>query len=265
MKMCYNQRRDSGYGKDGFIVAYFFETTETIPEGLGFDAYGPLHLGWLACLAAVLAVVSVCYKRMSEDRRALLMKVLAVTIVVCEIVKDTIFMIGGTFTVDALPLHLCGINIFIILVYAYYPKEVLAEYLFAVCMPGALAALLFPSWTALPITSFSHVHSFVIHLLLFMAPFLLLVGGFKPQFRRLWKSLPYALPVVVFVYIFNKIFDTDFMFLNGGGQGNPIAFFASILGDPLYIISIPFLIAIVWGAMYGIPYLCRKICKKARL
>ena len=244
-------------------MAHFFDTTETIPEGLGFDAYGPLHITWLVCLAAVLALVSFWYKRAGEGWRNRILKGLAVTIFVSEIIRDAIFIIGDTFTVDMLPLHLCGINIFIILVYAFYPKEVLAEYLYAVCMPGALAALLFPSWTALPITSFSHNHSFWVHLWLFMFPFLLLVGGFKPQFKRLWKSLPYALPVVVFVYIFNKIFDTDFMFLNGGGQGNPIAFFASILGDPLYIISIPFLIAIVWGAMYGIPCVVKKLRKKA--
>lgn len=242
------------------IVVYFFETTESIPEGLGFDAYGPLHIGWLVFLAAMLAAVSLWYKRTSDRQRSRILMGLALTIFIGEFVRDGIFAIGGNFTVDALPLHLCGINIFIILAYAIRPSEVLAEYLYAVCMPGALAALLFPSWTAMPITSFSHIYSFMVHLWLFMFPFLLLVGGFKPQFKRLWRSLPYAIPVVIFVYIFNKIFDTDFMFLNGGGEGNPIAFFASKLGNPLYIITIPFLIAIVWSAMYGIPYLFGKLC-----
>ncbi len=250
--------------KGCIIVAYFFETSDTIPEGLGFEAYGPLHLIWLAALAAVLAVTAVIYKRLGEDGKRRLLKVLGVMIFASEIVRDSILIYAGHFDVSCLPLHLCGINIFIVLIYAFYPKAVLAEYLFAVCMPGALAALLFPSWTALPVTSFCHIHSFVFHLWLFMFPFLLLIGGFRPSFARLWRSLPYTIPVVVFVYIFNKIFDTDYMFLNGGGEGNPIAFFADLLGDPLYLITIPFLIAIVWGAMYGIPCLFRKVFFKEK-
>ncbi len=236
-------------------MAYFFESADSIPEGLGFSTYDSLHLTWLAALAAMLAVTALIYKHHDERKRARLLKVLAVIIVVGEIARDAILVIGGNFLIDYLPLHLCGINIFIILYYAFKPSEVLAEYLFAICMPGALAALLFPSWTALPPTAFAHIHSFMTHLWLFMFPFLLLIGGFKPKFSRLLRSLPYAIPVVVFVYIFNKIFDTDFMFLNGGGQGNPIAYFAGLLGDPLYLITLPFLIGAVWALMYGLPYL----------
>ncbi len=259
--MCYNYRKRRKT-KGCVIVAYFFETTESIPDGLGFNAYGPLHIGWLIFLAAMLAAVSVWYKKTGEKQRFRILVGLAITIFIGEIVRDVIFAIGGNFTVGALPLHLCGINIFIILAYVLHPTDVLAEYLYAVCMPGALAALLFPSWTAMPITSFSHIYSFFVHLWLFMFPFLLLVGGFKPSFKRLWKSLPYAIPVVVFVYIFNKIFDTDFMFLNGGGEGNPLAFFASKLGDPLYLITLPFLIGLVWSVLYGVPYLAGKLRKK---
>ncbi len=239
-------------------MAYFFETSETIPEGLGFDAYGSLHLSWLLCFAATVFAVSLIFRHHTEEKRIRLLRMLGITIFVSEIVRDSILIIGGNFAIDCLPLHLCGINIFIILAYVIKPREVLAEYLFAVCMPGALAALLFPSWTPLPITAFCHIHSFVFHIWIFLFPFLLLVGGFKPSFKRLWHSIPYALPAVVFVYIFNKIFGTDYMFLNGGGEGNPIAYFAGILGDPLYIITIPFLIGIVWSVMYGVPYLFKK-------
>ena len=67
-------------------MAYFFETTETIPEGLGFNAYGPLHLTWLLCLAIALAAASVCYKRLDEKGRSSFMKVLAVVIFVSKAV-----------------------------------------------------------------------------------------------------------------------------------------------------------------------------------
>lgn len=241
---------------------YFFETTETVKEGIGFEIFGKTHLIWLFSIALLGVLLCMTYIRSNESgRRAILWTVCILTL--CnEIAKYTVLGISGNFKVDYLPLHLCSINIFVILAYMITKKAILAEILYAASLPGALAALLFPSWTALPPTSFMHIHSFTVHFELMIFPLLLLVGGFVPSFRRLSKAFPAILSVAVFVYIFNKIFDTSFMFLNGAGEGNPLSFFEDILGDPLYIVSIPFLLCIVWGVMYGIPLLGKRMGMK---
>ena len=70
--------------------------------------------------------------------------------------------------------------------------------------------------------------------------------------------------VAAAVFCFNKVFGTNFMFLNGGGSGNPLAWAEVYLGNPGYMLIIPVLLAIIWGIMYGIPALLRKRGKNER-
>lgn len=241
---------------------YFFETTHTIADGCGFDAYGTTHLIWLFAFVAICVLSSLVYRRLGEVGRRRFLVVLSALILWNEISKYIVLGMSGHWRAEYLPLHLCSINIFVIAAYVIHKNDVVAEALYAICLPGALAALLFPSWTALPPTSFMHIHSFTVHIELFLFPLLLLVGGHKPSFRRLKRAILPLLIVAVFVYIFNKLFDTSFMFLNGAGEGNPLSFFESILGNPLYLISLPLLIGAVWLVMYGVPALIGKIWRR---
>lgn len=237
----------------------FFETTETVADGIGFPMYGRVHLLWLAAIALTATAAVLLYRKSDmRARRKILLTVAALT-VSNEIAKYIVLGVSGNFAVDYLPLHLCSINIFVILAHAITGNVYCAEVLYAASLPAAFAALLFPSWTALPPTAFMHIHSFTVHTELMLYPLLLLADGFKPSIRRLLRTVPVIMAAVVGVFVFNKIFDTNFMFLNGAGQGNPLSFFESLLGDPLYLTSIPLLLAIVWGVLYGNPALAGKL------
>lgn len=52
------------------------------------------------------------------------------------------------------------------------------------------------------------------------------------------------------IFVLNKKLGTNFMFLNNGGSGNPLAWAESILGNPGYLLALPVLIALVWAVMY---------------
>ena len=236
----------------------FFETTETIGDGLGFQMYGPVHITWLLSIAVTVAVIALIYRKCGERARGAVMWTIAALTLGNELAKYIVLGVSGHFLPDYLPLHLCSINIFVILAHAITKKPVLAEVLFAASLPAALAALLFPSWVALPPTSFMHIHSFTVHTELFLYPLLLLVGGWRPSFRRLCPAIPVMAATAAGVYVFNKAFDTNFMFLNGAGEGNPLSFFESVLGDPGYIVSIPLLLAVVWAVMYGITSIVQR-------
>ena len=233
----------------------FFETTETIGDGLGFQMYRAVHITWLLSIAVTVIAVALIYRKCGERARGAILWTIAALTLGNELAKYIVLGVSGHFIPDYLPLHLCSINIFVILAHAITKKPVLAEVLFAASLP---AALLFPSWVALPPTSFMHIHSFTVHTELFLYPLLLLVGGFRPSFRRLCPAIPVMAVTAVGVFFFNKAFDTNFMFLNGAGEGNPLSFFESVLGDPGYLISIPFLLAFVWAVMYGSAYLMRR-------
>ena len=99
--------------------------------------------------------------------------------------------------------------------------------------------------------------------MLLLYPLLLLGGGFVPSlhcFLTRRVLVPFAL-FLAFNYFFNYAFDTDFFFLRNGGEDNPLSFFESILPDPLYLMFVIFLLALMVSFMYLIAHLVKKYRK----
>lgn len=244
-------------------MGYFWETGFTIPQGNGFDLFGAGHLAWLFLLVLLCFFLGIKYRKWNEGQRMLCLRILAALLLLDELFKDISTLITGNFHLDYLPLHLCSINIFLILADAVKPADTLREVLYAVCLPGAFFALAFPGWAYLPICNALCIHSFTAHILLFLYPFLLLCGGFRPCLFRFLKVLPFFVPVVAGVYVFNQVFDTNFMFLSYAGEGNPLSLFEAWLGNPGYLWGIPALAVLSWAILYGVPFLIRR--KKRKL
>ena len=131
-------------------MEYFFETTDTIIDGVGFDHYSLLHIIWL--LVFITFTFGLCskYRKSNFQERGRLRKIIAGLIIADELFKMIGLTIGGNYTFDYLPLHLCSINILIIAWHSFGPSKLIDNFLYLVCIPGALAALLFPSWHSLP-------------------------------------------------------------------------------------------------------------------
>ena len=228
-------------------TSYFWDTEYTMPpDAPGFSHFCPGHLLWLGMTAALCISLWVLYRRWREKgRRAC--KITLATLLICdELFKYGIALHSGEFRPSFLPLHLCSINIFIIAADAVHPNPLLQEVLYAVCLPGAFFALVFPGWAYLPLWNALCIHSFTAHILLFIYPLLLLAGGFRPSFRRFARTLPAALSVVGLVACFNRVFGTNFMFLSRAGEGNPLSWFESFLGSPGYLVGIPVIAAVCW-------------------
>ncbi len=243
-------------------MEYFYDTGFTIPEGKGFPLFGPGHLAWLGLLVFLCVFLGLKYRGWDERRRARCRRALAALLVLDEFFKYAVALAAGRFRLDFLPLHLCSINIFVIAADAVKPRDVLREVLYAVCLPGAFFAMAFPGWAYLPICNALCIHSFTAHILLFLYPFLLICGGFRPSFRRFLKTLPFCLAAVAGVYVFNQAFGTNFMFLSYAGEGNPLTWFEARLGNPGYLVGIPLIAALCWALLYGVPPLLRRLKRR---
>ncbi len=242
-------------------MEHFLDTTETIGENLGFSLFGDLHIAWLCVLVAVVLINIFLYRWLPPDKRACWRKVIAWMLIADELFKMAILFLGGNYQVSYLPLHLCSINIFIIAIYAYRPSAVLGNFLYTVCIPGALAAMLFPTWTSLPITSGMHIHSFTVHILLMLYPTVLaLCGDIQPDIRRLPKSLGLLLLMAIPIYGINLLLDTNFMFLMSADPGNPLCFFETLWGN--HLLGFPVIIIGVLLVMYGPLLIVQKLRKK---
>lgn len=242
-------------------MKYFMDTSGTIPDGVGFSQFDGTHLTWLAVAAVIIAVNCLWYRRMGDIGRSRWNKTVALLLIANELFKMTMLFIGGRYSPSYLPLHLCSINIFLIAAHAWHPTEMLSNFLYTVCIPGTVAALLFPSWTKLPLLNFMHLHSTTVHIELLLYPLVLAVNGvLKPSAKGIPKCLLLLVGLAAVALAANLVFDTNFMFLMEAEPGNPLYLFEQAFGN--HLIGFPILIAAVLVVMYVPMELYRKHKKK---
>lgn len=231
-------------------MEHFLDTIETIGEGYGFPLFGAQHLATLALFVGFTALCCRVYGAAGEEKRARMRKLFAALLLADELFKHAGLLIGGNFEWSYLPLHLCSINIFLIAIHAWNPKNrVLGSFLYFVCIPAAIAALLFPTWTELPLLNFMLLHSTSVHMLLACYPIMLFCAGeIRPDLRALGRSILLLGAMAVPIVGINLLLDTNFMFLMYAPEGNPRAWFAAHFGS--HLIGFPVLIALVCGVMY---------------
>ncbi|MBQ3093954.1 MAG: YwaF family protein [Clostridia bacterium] len=235
----------------------FFITKENIPEGIGFEAFGLLHLVWL--FAGLLFWVAMClfYRRLNERKRKVMLTVLGSCIFWLEMAKNVTLVLLGEFSYGYLPFHLCGINILLIAFDVIKPTKVVRSFLYYFCIPGAMLALLFPNWTQMPFWNFFHLHSFLIHILLVAYPLLLVTTDqVAADIKSAAKSVLLLVALAIPVYGLNLLWDTNFMFLMKPDSGNPLAFFETLLGSHLW--GFPILLPIVVLVMYIPLFIAKK-------
>ena len=228
---------------------YFLDTTETIPSSVGFSVFGVLHLGWILFFLVTVIANCILYKKLGEVGRDRWRKIVASLIVLDEIYKVVMLIIGGRYELSYLPLHLCSINIFLIAFHAWKPTKTIGVFLYTVCIPGALAALLFPSWTSLPLKNFMHLHSFTVHILLALYPITLALSGeLELSIKDVPKCLLLLVGMAIPIYVVNLLLDTNFMFLMSVEEGNPLFIFEQLWGN--HLLGYPVIIAGVVLVMY---------------
>ena len=238
-------------------MKYFFESSGSIEEGHGFSHFSPLHIGWLIAFVVIVVAVSLLYRRCGEQGRRRFRFTISALILLDEILKIVVLVAFGNYTKNYLPLHLCSINIFVIAIHVFKPFKTLDNFLYCICVPAGILALLFPTWTKLPFANFMHWHSFTVHILLALYPLMLVIAGeIKPRVKYLWRSLLLLLCMATFVYIFNLIADTNYMFLMEAEEGNPLYLFEQMWGN--HLLGIPVILVPLMAVLYLPWEICRR-------
>lgn len=226
---------------------------------LGFELYGPYHIGWLIATVIVVCVVCAYYRRATIKNRQRTKWILTLSIVIGELIKDIYIAVTSTISVEELPLSLCGLAMFALLIYSGKPNEVLGNMLYCLFLPGAISAMLFCNWTDRPIDSFLSLFSFFYHIVLIVYITMILAAKeFTLHPRHLWASVLFLLISAPLIYRFNKHYDTNFMFLNTPSPGSPLVPLENIFGNPGYIFGLVLVLIGVWIIFY-IPFFVRKI------
>ena len=240
-------------------MKYFWLQYEELPEGLGYGRFSPQHWATLAGCALLIAVLLFLFRRMPEERKNLWMRVIPWVMAALECFKDLFLIQAGRFGAGYLPLHLCSLGLFVFLLYAHSKtarwKGVFGEIAVTLILPGSIAALLFPDWAHLyPVFNFMNLYGYVWHSLLVIYPLLCLSQKqVRLSIRHIHYDFLFLLCTVPPVYLFDRIFHCNYMFVNWPPKGTPLEWIASVTGDAVYLAGYAvfsvFVIVLIYAAI----------------
>ena len=218
----------------------------------GFRMFDTIHLSWLVVILIFILVNCYMYKTSSTGWRFRWQKMIFWALLILEIIKQLYLAITNQYSFWSPPLHLCGFGIFIVGIHVYYSNRTTSTLLFALTLPGAVIALIFPGWTTDPVGGFLHVHSFIFHALLIVYVISLLIANeLEVKFYDLWRAIVFLLATVPIIYLYNQSFNTNFMFLNQPVKGTPLQWLYDGFGAGGYIVSLIGVLIFLWLAMYS--------------
>ncbi|MBR6352353.1 MAG: YwaF family protein, partial [Firmicutes bacterium] len=131
-------------------------------------------------------------------------------------------------------------------IHAYRDADWLGQTLYALCLPGTVAALVFPDWTYYPPIHFITIEGFLFHFgVVAYVVFQLISGRIRPSLRVLWKVLVFLAVAVPPIYFFNKHFHTNYFFVNVPSPGSPLEWFMQAFGDPGWLLGYAALVLVI--------------------
>ncbi len=231
----------------------FWTHQSDFPEGvIGTPNFSPTHLTWLAISITIIIITAILLKKAREPMRKNVQRVLIIIAATLEVSRWIWAAIIGHYTiVEMLPLHLCSLSIWMEIAAVFSGKQLLKDFGYALCMPGALAALLTPDWYAYPFISFQYLHSVTVHSLLFLIPLIWVISdGFRPNFKNLPKCFGILMLFAVPVFGLNLLLGSNYLFLREAPKDTPLEIFENLCGNPGYIAPLFLLIIVVWILLY---------------
>ena len=225
------------------MLRYFWTYEDVLPKDAPSIAlFGPVHLAWLCGIA--LAVILLCrwYGGINEKRRRAVGIAMGWTMLAGKAFELSVITVHGFMSTWYLPLQLCDLAIFVCLLHAYFGTDFLGQVLYSLCLPGACLALLFPDWTAYPALNYESIFSFMVHgTIVAYAVMQLTSERVKPDMRKIWKPVVFLCIVVPPIYFLNKLWDTNFFFVNWPSEGSPLMLLWQLGGKmgylPLYALA----------------------------
>lgn len=218
-------------------MSLFFTYESQLPAGVGFDWYGTGHWAWLITIAGACVLVGILAPRLPRRGQLLLQRGLCLCSAALICGMELFFWLTGNMGPWALPLHLCAMAPFLTVLHSFFRRDWLDQVVYSLCMPGAVAALLFPGWSNYPLCSFMGIEGFLSHgLILAYGVTALACGRLRPRLTHLWKVWVFIGVVVPPVYWFNRRFGTNYWFVNWSVPGSPLEFLARF-GFPGYLIA----------------------------
>lgn len=230
----------------------FWTHSSDLPEGVGTPNFSATHIAWLLTVLVVIVFTALFLKKKAAPLSGKVQRILIICAAVLEISRWIWAAIIGHYTiVEMLPLHLCSLSIWMEFAAVFSGKQLLKDFGYSLCLPGALAALATPDWGVYPFFSFQYLHSVTVHSLLLLIPVIWVVSDrFRPNYRNLPKCFGILMLFAVPVFGLNQLLGSNYLFLREAPKDTPLELFEILCGNPGYLIPLFLLIALIWLLLY---------------
>ncbi|MBQ6468438.1 MAG: YwaF family protein [Lachnospiraceae bacterium] len=196
-----------------------------------FALFGKPHMIWLAICAAGMAAAAWPAGRVSEKNAKVVSKILAILVFVFHLLETVFRIWEGTFGIGMLPLHVCAIAAYGCVIFEWLPNVPAEAALFFPCLPGDIAAVLFPDWTDYPPFSALSILGFLGHLsIACYIIFKIGRGEIFPRRKLVIFSVLFLAVYAACMIPFNRHFGTNYGFLQIPAPGSPLESIEKITG-----------------------------------
>lgn len=247
-----------------------FFTTD-IPNKLRYNSFTIPHFILLLFVGLGIFSTAGYIKASDLEKREKLLRIITWSLPCMYIFRFIVFALLDVFIepqmsiMDRLPFHLCALNSIVMPLAVLKRNKLLLNYIYAVAMPGAFAAILTPAMSyygRYAFFSWQILFFFIDHGLMVLIPVAaILCGIFKPHISMMPKVVLLFFGYAAVIYPVNKIFEQNYLFLNYPDTGTVMSFFAHYLGNPGYLAPMAVLVIFIVSAMY-LPWVLRERNRK---
>ncbi len=228
-----------------------------------YQMFGPGHLTSIAALSGLgIIIIYLGTKLETEERINQLAILLSLLLVIPEI-PDLFYRTYIIFepVKNNLPLHLCGVSLYVTAFALILKKQILFEIAYFWGLGGAIMAILSPG----DIFYFPHILNIIFYsshgLIIIGVLFMVIVQKFRPTLFSLLRACVINVAYVFLIYPVNIILDTNYLFLSFKPKG---ATLINHMGPwPVYI-GVMLVIGFIFYLILYVPFLTKDILVKMK-
>lgn len=231
-------------------MSFFKYYPEAIP-GVSVEPFTLTYTLFLFAAVCYIGLVLWIGHNQNDMLRRKTMKYLLVFLVVLEIVNQSWLLLSGSYDVKQhLPIHLCGILIWLMPLWWITKNEFLANFTYYAGLFGALMALLF-NYNRAPWFNIQTFQTFLVHSTIFVIPlFNVLYLGFRPTRKYFTRCVLLLMAIATVLYGVNLALGSNYLFLMRSVAKSPLALFEALVGYPGVLLVAFAGIVLLWYLMF---------------
>ena len=220
------------------------------PEG--FTLFGSEHVLWISLCLLFIIGGALLFRAGSKRLKRCLVFFSALSSFLWQIAQGFYRLFLRQYSVETLPLHICSLASYLVIVHYFFPKKWLGEILYFPMLFGPWFAILFPDWTTYPAWSFMSCAGFCVHASILLYIILQMeTGAIRPSVHRLWAPLLFLTSYAAVLIPFDRRFRVNYGFLAIPSPGSPLVGIARVFGKGVgYYIGYALLVLLVMFCAY---------------